>query len=242
MAKQFLLAIFIFSVLPFHLFAQSDENDYSSEYTGGVNFNTNGGLIGGFVLKYSQKIEENKYRYLGLEIVNVKHPKEYRVTNLGTGNIYIYRKSNYLFSVRPQYGREWVLFPSAEEEGVEVKLIAAGGPTIGVVKPYMVEYDYKSISRILPYDPNNPNDVIGSGGFFDGFSRAKIVPGVNVKASMCFLFNQFRGNVTGIEAGALLEGFTQKIPLIALSSASPEPQNRFFYTSVFINIFFGFRQ
>ncbi|HEX8546819.1 MAG TPA: hypothetical protein VF691_07640 [Cytophagaceae bacterium] len=228
-------------VLPQTSFAQIEENDYTSEYTGGVNLNTNGGLIGGLAFKYSRKISHNQYTYYGLEIINVKHPKETRLTNTSTGNSYIYAKANYLFPIRLQYGREIILFHGAEEEGVQVNFVGALGPTIGLLKPYMIEYDYGAYTQIEPYDPQNPRTPLGSGGLLTGFTKSRVAPGFNLKAALSFQFLQFKGNVTGVEAGGILEGFTQKIPLLVLEG-SVQPQNRSFFSSVYVTIFFGFRK
>ena len=60
---------------------ESDYFEYQNEILWGINKNTNGGLIGGINLKFANKIEDNTYRIYGIEIVNVKHPKEYKYTS-----------------------------------------------------------------------------------------------------------------------------------------------------------------
>ena len=93
------------------LWAQDDNvYEYNQEYIWGVSKNSNSGLIGGVAGKYSRQISEGKFQSFGLEIVNVKNPKELRRSSNTTGNSYLFGKTNYLFSVRPQYGREWVVF------------------------------------------------------------------------------------------------------------------------------------
>ena len=73
--------------------------------------NTNGGLIGGGVLKFSNKIAEKLYSTIGVELVNVKHSKENKYSAaLGYGRTFIWAKQNYFFSFRGQYGREMILF------------------------------------------------------------------------------------------------------------------------------------
>jgi len=170
LARLVLFAITCF-LLPQASFSQIEENDYASEFTAGVNLNTNGGLVGGVAFKYSRKVSTYQYTYYGLEILNVKHPKETRLTNTSTGNSYIYAKANYLFPIRLQYGREIILFHSAEEEGVQVNFVGALGPTFGLVKPYMIEYDYGSYTRIEPYNPKSTRTPLGSGGLLTGFGK-----------------------------------------------------------------------
>jgi hypothetical protein len=214
---------------------------YNSQIVFGVNFNTNGGLIGGVTARYSKHIRGNQYRYFGLEIINVRHPKESSyITN--SGSIYTDFKANSFLPIRLQYGREFLLFQPAEEEGVQIDLILGAGLSIGILKPYMLEYDYGFETRIEQFDPDKTNGIVGKGPFFSGFDKAKIIPGLNVKAGVSFEFEKFRYNVTGIEAGFLLEAFSSKIEMMKVSSLSPEkPQSRAVYSSLYITIFFGFR-
>ena len=74
----------------------SQEEIYSREFIYGVNFNTNGGLIGGVMFKFSalrNSVKMRQYSTFGLEIVNVKHNKETRLNSF-TGNTYIFNKKN----------------------------------------------------------------------------------------------------------------------------------------------------
>lgn len=222
---------------------ESEEKQYFSEMVAGINLNTNASLIGGIMAKYSREFKKGQYHYFGLEIVNVKHRQEQRMASPVTGNLFVDGKLNNLFPIRWQYGREFTVFHPAEEEGVEVDFIVAGGPTIGLLKPYMVEYDYGNYSQIEPFDPNKSNAILGSGGILSGFDRLKIVPGLNAKASFCFKFSQFRGSVTGFEAGVLVEAYTERIRLLAIPSyVSPQPYSPNVFSSVFINVFFGLRK
>jgi hypothetical protein len=229
----------IFSLLlslPFLSFSQNEDR-YDTEVAVGINFNTNGGIIGGVMGKYTRKDAGRRYTYFGLEIVNVKDLKESR-TYSNTGNLFIEGKMNYLFSVRPQYGKEFIVFRSAEEEGVQVNFTAAAGPTIGILKPYYIVYNYGSgITAVEPYDPetHSISSILGSGGFMKGFGNSKIKPGIHAKGSLFFTFGQSLGNLTGIEAGGLIEVFPSKINLLNT------PHQRNIFTSIFLNITFGQR-
>ena len=72
--------------------------------------NTSGGLIGGFVFKKARKLKNDKVlETFGLELMNVKHPQEVRRNSIQTGNLFIYGKTNYLYAIRLQYGRDFIL-------------------------------------------------------------------------------------------------------------------------------------
>ena len=130
----------VLCVLSASVMAQTkDSYDYNSEFTWGINKNTSGGLIGGFVFKKSRKLNEHVLETFGIEIMNVKHPQEVRRNAESTGNPFIFGKTNYLYALRLQYGRDFILFKKAPQQGVEIKLVTAVGPSIGIVAPYYVE-------------------------------------------------------------------------------------------------------
>ena len=244
--KKYSLGVVLFILLFFNknlISAQEFQayETYQSQIIGGVNLNTNGGLIGGVMFRYNRHIRNNIYHYFGLEITNVKHPKEALSLISSTGNIYTRHKANIFLPIRLQYGREFLLFQPAQEEGVEINLILGGGLSLGVVKPYMIEYDYNGISKIEPYDPDKGRAIIGKGPALNGFEKSRIVPGLNVKAGLSLEFAQFRANVTGIEVGVLLETYSSKIEIMKTRAGTEQPYNASTFTSVYLNIFFGFR-
>lgn len=215
----------------------SEDYEYTREFLWGVNKNTNGGLIGGFVLKYSTALTPTTFQSFGLELMNVKHPKEARTWNIN-GNSFIYGKLNYLYSVRLQYGREKIFFKKAPQQGVQISGILAAGPTIGVIAPYYVQVyvnQYESIT--VPYDPTvEYRNIMGTGGIFQGLNESDVTIGANLKAAVSFEFGTFKSSVSGFEAGILLEAFPKKIEIL------PGADNNSFFTSAFITIVFGTRR
>lgn len=220
-------------------YAQTSEDyEYTREFVWGVNKNTNGGLIGGVILKYSTALTPTTFQSFGLELMNVKHPKEARTWNIN-GNSFIYGKLNYLYSVRLQYGREKIFFKKAPQQGVQISGILAAGPTIGVIAPYYVQVyvnQYESVT--VPYDPQTVmyNRIMGTGGVFEGLNESDITIGANLKAAVSFEFGTFKSSVSGFEAGILLEAFPKKIEIL------PGADNNSFFTSAFITIVFGSRR
>jgi hypothetical protein len=216
---------------------------YRNELVGGLNFNTNGGLIGGVMGKYSIHNRGNTYQYIGLEIVNVKHPKEVSAIISNTGNIYTPFKTNAFLPVRLQYGREFLVFEPAEEEGIQFNLIVAGGLSLGILKPYMIEYDLgNGNTQLMQFDPDKNLDIVDKGSIFSGLSQSKIVPGINLKAALSAEFGQYTSNVSGVEIGFLVETYSSKIEMLkAPSFIGIQPVSLSSFTSAYISIFFGFR-
>ncbi|UXX80173.1 hypothetical protein N7E81_03540 [Reichenbachiella carrageenanivorans] len=231
-------------------FAQSSgQYEYTKEFIWGVNKNTNGGLIGGFVMKFSSAISETQFRTIGFELMNVKHPKEFR-RNSVAGNPFIYGKSNYLYAIRAQYGRDFILFRKSPQQGVQINASIAAGPTIGIVAPYYVKVASGGGDRgqAVPfgYDPrttgsSNPmlysyQSITGTGHLFQGLGESSIKPGLNLKAAMVFELGSFKSNVTGFEIGTLIEAYAGQIELM------PEEDNRSMFISAFITLFYGHRK
>ncbi len=239
MRSLFTKLYFLFALgFVFSASGQTDEQSYSEEFNYGINFNTNAGLIGGFFFKWAKANGPKRYHNFGFELVNVKHPKENRFRNDITGNSFLAYKTNYLFVLRPFYGQEFVFFRKAAEEGVHINGILAGGPSIGMLKPYYILYLDRSgnpaSAASIPYTPDlNLNQVYGVGNMTDGIDEMKISLGFHAKASLSFEFGQIKSSVFGMETGFLAEQFTRKQSIMAFA------ENQSFFYSAFFTLYYG---
>ncbi|MGC1243909.1 MAG: hypothetical protein WA874_20110 [Chryseosolibacter sp.] len=216
-----------------------DSYDYQSEFTWGINKNTFGGLIGGFMFKKAYKINDRVLQTYGLEIMNVKHPQELRQHSQSTGNFFIYGKSNYLYALRFQYGRDLILFKKAPQQGVEIKAVFAVGPSVGVVAPYYVETgaDAGMVTIRRPYNTDiRAEEIYGPGRLFEGLGESTIKLGANAKAAMNFELGTIKSQVTGFEAGFLLDAYTSKIELV------PTAKNYSVFPVLYFTLFYGGRK
>ena len=239
---QKVILILLILSFPALLSGQSqDSYDYLSEFNWGINKNSSGGLIGGFIFKKARKRTENVLETFGLEVMNVKHPLESRRTS-NSGNFFIFGKSNYLYAFRFQYGRDLILFEKAPQQGVEIKAVVAGGPSLGLVTPYYIEraLDGPFATINEPYDPTNPNHsfqrIVGPGGLLQGIGEARIQPGLNLKAAINFEIGVMKSAVTGFEAGFLIDAYAKKVVMI------PTASNQAIFPSVFLTLFYGYRR
>ncbi|SMD43152.1 hypothetical protein SAMN00777080_1733 [Aquiflexum balticum DSM 16537] len=240
-AKKFLLIIFFLGLYGSLQAQREDAGDYEydQEILVGINKNTNGGLIGGFTLKLGYRIDDSKFQFFGLDLVNVKNPKEVRYQTV-LGNSFIFGKSNYLYSIRPYYGREIIVGKKAPQQGVQVSLLGAIGPTIGIIAPYYIEYAVSRVETVREqFDPEvhqSRFNILGPGRVFEGIGESEVAFGANAKVAVNFEFGVFKSNVTGLELGYQLEGFTREIPLM------PTTENNQVFQSVYFTFFYGFRR
>lgn len=216
------------------LLAQENDYDYSVETIWGVNKNTASGLIGGFIFRFSRAIKPGYFATYGIELMNIKHPAESRVVSR-TGNSFVIGKTNNLYAIRGQYGRNYTVFKKASQQGVQVDLVGAGGLSIGLESPYYIEYN-QSVRE--PYDPakHRVEEITGRGYIFQGLFESKVVPGINLKAAVAVEFGTFKSSVSGFEIGFLVDAYFRKIEMI------PEAQNYAIWPTAFITLFYGSRK
>tara|TARA_Y100000816_G_scaffold238653_1_gene184881 strand:- start:834 stop:1511 length:678 start_codon:yes stop_codon:yes gene_type:complete len=218
------------------LFSQNLEYfEYEREAQWGISKNSWGGLIGGGILKFSNKVSNNLYRTIGFELVNIKHPKENKYSSpLGYGRTFIWGKKNYFFSLRGQYGREVILFSKKDQQGIRINAQLAVGPSIGILMPYYIKYSRNNRMEIENFNSATQtfNNVMGSASFFEGINEIKIKPGLNLKAALNFEFGAKKSS-TAIEIGFLADAYPKKITIM------PTAENYSVYPTAFITLLYG---
>jgi len=219
---------------------QQGDYEYSKEVTWGINKNTNGGLIGGLVFKLGLERSKDNYEIYGIELSNVKHPQE---QSFSRQNRYIWAKSNYLYAVRFQYGRERILFRKAPQQGVQISVGATIGPSIGVITPYYIQIGSNAGGGVLnqefaAFDPSEHtfDEVIGSGRLFQGLPESSFAVGGNLKGFINFEFGAFKNNVAGLEVGLLIEAYNKEIVIIETQD------NRSVFNSAYFTLYWGTRK
>lgn len=238
---KFILPVCLFFI-SLHSMAQRDDvgnYEYDKEFMFGLNKNTNGGLIGGLVFKNGTRIDDSQFAFWAIELSNVKNQKETR-TNTVLGNSYVFGKSNYLYAIRPHYGREVILFKKAPNQGVQVSALAGIGPTLGLIAPYFIEYAVNRVETVVEqYDPQvhqSRFNILGTGRLFQGIGQSELAVGAMVKAALHFEFGVFKSSATGLELGYMLDGYNKEIPLM------PTTKNNQIFQSAYFTFFYGFRK
>lgn len=223
---------------------QEDEERVKSKlFSYGVTTNTNSGLLGGFVVRHSQEIERSKsgavHRYVALEVVNIKHPKEKTLSSMLER--VILGKTNYLFNFRPEYGREFMLFGSTTDDKIGISGIVAVGPSLGIQKPYYIKYlnDAENGTTNVQYDPNIQKDInriVGSANMWHAmFTNLKFVPGFHIKLATNIDMNTFGEKVTGIEIGFTADYFFKRPEIMSSQLA----KNAQIYTGGYLTLYLG---
>ena len=126
---------------------------------------------------------------------------------------------------------------------MEIKAIAAVGPSIGLLAPYYIEYTTSRstiVSRTEQYNPTNQDhsidQILGTGRLFEGLFESKFRIGANLKAAISFELGTIKSNVTGFEIGGLLDAYAGDITLL------PTAENKSVFPTAFITLFYGSRR
>ena len=232
----------------------SDEQSYQKEFIFGVNFNTQGGLIGGASIRSSRVLDDRLLRFWSLEGVMLKNTKEDRITTV-VGGSYIDQKTNYAFVLRPSIGLQRILFRKAADAGVQVNGLLSVGPSIGLLMPYYISYDRTApTTQVInlstddivneQYDPRKhtyPSAILDHGPLFSGIGETQVVPGFHLRGGLSFEYGRYRDAVTGLEAGFLVEAFTKKMVILSPYFSEKDNLNRQFFPSVYLTLYFGHR-
>lgn len=226
--------IFTFSSV-FACAAQDEKApEYKTEFSYGALFHSNGGLPGGGMIKFARAVNAKSYHHFRLEVANIKHPKEVKQRQ---GFTYYWGKQNSLFVLRPMYGREFVLFKKAPKQGAQVNFIAAAGPALAFVAPYIIQYEGAGgIIRTEQYNPaihTNPSQVRGTGSFTERFSQASIQPGLSVKSCISVEFGAFKNSISGFEGGFVIDAYPKSITLY------PSVSGNKIFTGIYVAIYYG---
>ncbi|MFW6019225.1 MAG: hypothetical protein ACOCPM_01465 [Bacteroidales bacterium] len=181
------------------------------------------------------------------DIITMKHPKEVRTTNSYYPNTksFIYGKKNSFTITRFGVGMQRLL--NREPfwgEGLEVRMIYSVGTSLGFTKPvylYIIT-DQPGFSSNMSYklekykpDKHGIWDIQGRGPITKGFDELGFYPGAYGKFGFNFEFAQERSKIRALEAGAVLDLYPDKIPIMAKN------KNKQLFLSFYISFYFGGR-
>lgn len=175
-----------------------------------------------------------------LELNEKKHRQEKKLNTINGfefNSIILYKLNNF-YQLKLGMGQQRIIGGKGNKNGVAVAAVYAGGLTLGLLKPYLVDVDAggKRFRSQYPTVLDSLYQPIGAAGFTTGWNALKIKPGVHAKAALRFDYGRFNETVTAIEAGVSAEFYSSKIPQIMFSK-----QKQFFFVG-YITILLGRRK
>jgi hypothetical protein len=186
---------------------------------------------------------------LGFEIVGMKHPKEIKSYNpfYEDSRGYFYGKLNSVLVLRPGYGRKHRITEKIRRSGVELNYVWGIGPSIALVKPVYLQIGRRLDGSSDPpydeiveerYDPQQhfANNIFGRASWFRGLAEMSVVAGVFGRAGLNFEYAGENTGIRGLEVGATLDAYPQRIPIMA---ETEEVINKQFFFELYLSLLFG---
>jgi len=179
--------------------------------------------------------------------LNEKHdPKEHHISATSDGinfSSVVPYKLNNLYEFKMAIGQQHLLGGKGNKNGVAVTYLYAGGVTIGLLKPYLLDIQNQITGATtrktfaqMATDTTEGDYITGASGFTVGWDKLSIKPGINAKQALRFDYGRLNQTITAIECGLTEEYYFSKIPLVYLVK-----EHAFFFNA-YVSILFGSRK
>ena len=191
---------------------------YRNEAVGGIIVHSRGF---GLTYKRLKHVTGKRKRFIEFDLLNMRHPKEYKVHFGGKGaaKSFYYGKLNSVFVLRSGVGFQNVLYQRAERKSVEIRCSYSVGASIAFAKPvYLyVFHDNEKDPFIEQYDPSKHtlDNIAGRAPFINGFDRMSVHPGAYAKLGFSFEFADYSNEVKAIEIGAIVDAYPNAVAIMA---------------------------
>ena len=189
----------------------------------------------------AKHVTGTRKRLFEIEALNLKHPKEIRVSN-GSDNSkrFIYGKLNNILLLRAGLGYQTTVFKRSDRKSVEIRTSYYLGANLTFAKPnYVLVYRESSTGvkyqESVKYNPevHTIDSISGRGPLVDGLSETKIYPGVYAKINLSFEYAPFSNKVKAIETGIILDYYPKALPIMAKNNAEN------FIVTLYVGFVFG---
>lgn len=171
---------------------------------------------------------------LNVSLASFKDRDEGRIVSVYAnqgGRNFIWEKQNYAYFLSPTVGAQYVLIERSEFNRVQVKAGLSVGPSIALLKPYLVDIAVRIPSApgfVAPqpvvFDPinrssflNRPmvySDVIGESEFTQGFDRISARYGGRIRADFTVDLSGSSYFVRAIHLGVQMDMFPRQLPIM----------------------------
>lgn len=203
-----------------------------------------------------------KTRFYNVEFGEIKNPREYRQSfDYFQGNTFsdvsrpfIFGKQNKFFVLRAGIGEKLLLSEKARRKGLAVGVSYEAGPSLGILKPYYLEFLVRvpDSGRVIKlsekYTVENESrflditSIYGGAGFSKGLSEISVVPGGHLKGALHFDWGAFDAVVKALEAGFVVDFYFKTVPIMVDSPNLENVKNSPVFVNVYINLQLGKRR
>lgn len=189
----------------------------------------------------AKHVTGTRKRLLEVEALNMKHPKEIKVSN-NTDNSkrFIYGKLNNILLFRAGVGYQTTIFKRSDRKSVEIRTSYYLGGNLTFAKPsYILVYREtvtgNKFEESIKYNPevHTIDSIAGRGPLVDGLNEIKVYPGFYAKANLSFEYAPFSNKVKAIETGVIFDYYPKALPIMAHNPAEN------FIITLYVGFVFG---
>lgn len=164
---------------------------------------------------------------------------------------YVFGKENQLYALRVGFGQRKYLSEKARQRGVAVGYSYEFGPTLGLLKPYYLEFVTGELgsTQIVDrrFDEENPADFLNQDRIFGasvwtmGLDEISLRPGIHAKVAAHFAFGAFDEIAKSLEAGLMADFLLGNTNIMVQSDLTPGVTSSPLFLSLFLNVQLGRR-
>lgn len=94
-----------------------------------------------FSYRFARRVDLLRKNLFETEFSLVKHPKEERINSplFPNNKSFVFGKQNNFFTLRIGVGRQREIFSKADVGSIAIRVMASGGASLGILKPYYYE-------------------------------------------------------------------------------------------------------
>jgi hypothetical protein len=242
--KKWILGVWLFYLAGSSLLAQGDLSEnprifYRNEKSIGFLLNTNGWGLSG---RYAKRINARKKTIYEIDFVNIKHPKEIKISNSYYNNrSFVFGKENLFLNFRGGWGKQKEIFRKVDRGGISIRRYFSVGPAIGILKPIYYEVFKAGGGGINDYyiteekfsTSNAQDNIFGRASFFKGFGEISAMPGAFGRFGISFEYSSSDVIVHAIETAVSLDLFPKRMDIMATE------KNDFYFLTLTVSYRFG---
>ena len=189
----------------------------------------------------AKHVTGTRKRLLEVEALNMKHPKEIKVSN-NTDNSkrFIYGKLNNILLFRAGVGYQTTIFKRSDRKSVEIRTSYYLGGNLTFAKPnYILVFRETptgtKYEESIKYNPevHTIDSIAGRGPLVDGLGEMKVYPGFYAKMNLSFEYAPFSNKVKAIETGVIFDYYPKALPIMAHNPAEN------FVITLYVGFVFG---
>jgi len=160
------------------------------------------------------------------ELTTLKHPKEVRQragvggTFTNVSRSFVYGKQHQLYGIHAGYSGKFHFSKKAKSQGVAVSVSYAGGPSLGLIRPYYIDLQVGEDVSAQTYTEENadiflePANIAGASGLSYGWDELSFVAGAFAKLGLNFEWGDGSRLIKAVDVGMMLNIYTKEIPIM----------------------------